>query len=436
MQEPSGLGIDGGNSGTLRRRIWNLKPHHSSTWTVTAMALALLLTATPDPAGANDGHVATAGEDDPRLTPVPDVDGLGLRIYAQLRQTGDTNLLISPLSTATVLAMVFTGARGETARRMADGLHFPADPAVTNQAFSRLLAASAAPEEDRGATLAMANSLWYQQGLGVREDYRRTIQSAYKGLVDGRDFRGEPEGTRSAINAWVTQETRGKIPELLSPGTVSPQTRLILANAVYFSSPWQDRFPVEKTRMMPFHVPAGEPVDVPMMHQAGLYRYTVTRGAEVLELPYKGRRFTFLILLPKLPGGLADLERSVTADGLTPWLSRLPKTPSFLDVFLPRFELNVRVRLDEALRSLGLGSLFDGDPDLSGIAPNAPPISGVLTQVRLRVDERGAEAAAANATVTERSLPPEFKANRPFLFLIRDGESQLTLFLGRLSDPR
>jgi serine protease inhibitor len=408
----------------------------TSTWKASTMALALALAATPLPDGTPDGPAAMAGDDKLHPADVPDLDHLGLGIYAQLNRRADENLLLSPVSTATALAMVLSGARGENARHLADRLHLPADPGQRDRVFSGLLESMATREDHCTVTLAVANGLWYQQGLDVRNEYRRTIQSLYRGWTGPVEFRLDPEGSRSAINAWVDRETRHKIPDLLTPGTVSPETRLILANALYFCASWGERFPPSETRTAPFRSASGAAVDVPMMHRSGLYRYTVTRGAEILELPYEGGRFAFVILLPKQPGGLPRLEQAVIAEGLGPWLSKLPEKREFIDVFVPRFELDLRVRLDEALQSFGLGKLFDGEVDLSGIAPQAPPVSGMLAQVRLRVDERGSEGAAAAATGVERSVPPTVRADHPFLFLVRDRQTRVTLFLGRLTDPR
>jgi serpin B len=234
----------------------------------------------------------------------------------------------------------------------------------------------------------------------------------------------------------VSENTRGRIGDLLREEDVDPATMLVLTHAVHFGAPWRNRFDAGRTRAVPFRVPGGGFQAVPMMHRTGLFPYASLEGLEILELPYEGDRLSMVVLLPSAPDGLTGLEASLTPDNLDRWLGRLEETQ--VRVALPRFRLRSRFDLGETLRDMGVTDAFDPDrADFSGMSGNRDLfLSLVLHQAGIELDEEGTEADAGTVVVLRKGPGPvTFTADRPFLFLVLDRHDGGILFLGRLANP-
>ena len=249
------------------------------------------------------------------------------------------------------------------------------------------------------------------------------------------DF-GATEPTRQQINAWVSDSTNERIPELLAPGVIDPATTLVLTNAIWFQGSWATTFEAERTAELPCTMADGKQAKGPLMHQEHQHRWGQLEGLSLLALPYEGDRLEMLLALPDAHDGLPTLEASVSPETLDAWDAAL--RPMKVQVWLPRFELSSDFELSAALAELGMPSAFGGDADFSGITQaEALAISKVIHQAWVAVDEQGTEAAAATAVVTKRSIPrtATFRADRPFLFLIRDTQTGAMLFMGRYVAP-
>jgi len=360
--------------------------------------------------------------------------------YARLRQRPG-NIGFSPFSLASGLAMVQAGARGQTAEQIGRVLHLPADSASAHRALGLLhrglLSGDAGP---RGVKLTSANSLWAAKGLGIFPEYLAMIQETYQSTVNEAPFADDPESARRAINAWVKTQTDGKIAEFFKSGTIDEATQLVLANALTFQGTWAAAFKKERTEPGTFRVSARRQIRVPLMQQTGKFRLATTASGQVLELPYTGHDLALVILLPRQPDGLAELEKRLTGPSLSEWLRQLK--PETVTVSLPRFTITAELQLEDLLAQLGMPLAFRQEgADFSGLCSSEQPfaLSNVAQHVRIMVDEAGTEAQAVTAIRSGRGLgnpaTREFMADRPFVFLLRDLRTGSILFLGRLADP-
>ncbi|HHY45947.1 MAG TPA: serpin family protein [Firmicutes bacterium] len=361
-------------------------------------------------------------------------------LYRQLAKDKG-NLFFSPYSISSALAMTYAGARGETARQMADVLHFSLAPEKLHPAFLDLTGMFNA--DGKSYQLSVANALWGQVGYEFLPEFLDITKKYYGAGFKEVDYidDGNREQARQTINKWVEAKTNDKIKDLIQPNDLSTLTRLVLTNAIYFKGKWEIQFKPEATKPMPFHISAKEKVDVPMMHQVAKFNYAENDQAQILEMPYTGGELSMVVLLPKPEYELAKLEGMLRPEVIRSWLSQLSREK--VEVFLPRFKLEKRFLLNEQLQGLGMIDAFDENAaDFSGMTRGRDLyISRVIHKAFVEVNEEGTEAAAATAVVMSgKSIvldePPVFCADRPFVFLIRDLRSGSILFMGRLADPR
>lgn len=363
-----------------------------------------------------------------------------LNLYGELR-AADGNLFFSPYSLSTALAMAAAGARGETAGQMARVLQFTAIPPGRLPAAFGALRDRTEAVPGGSVRLDIANALWPQKGYPFLEDYLELLRQDYGAAAVPLDFRADPPAACRSINQWVQKQTRGKITNLVSPGSIDSQTRLLLVNAIYFLGNWASPFKSRSTSSGTFHSPGGREVYCRMMGQTGTFAYAETPDLQVAELPYEGNDVTMLIVLPKAADGIGALEGSLSPARLAEWLSSLK--PQRIDVQLPKFTQTGTLSLADTLRRMGMDLPFSPQADFSGMdgRTDSLRISAVLHKAYVRVDEKGTEAAAATAVVMtlgavmERPCPL-FRADHPFLFLIRQRSTGSILFMGRVTEPK
>ena len=361
-----------------------------------------------------------------------------LDLYSNLSR-GEENLFFSPWSISAALAMTWQGARGTTEAEMARVLHFTLPQDEFHPAFSILIenVEKAAGENE----LSVANSLWGQRGYEFRSDFLKQSQEIYQAGLREVDFEGAPEQARQAINEWVEAQTKDKIKDLIQRGMIDPSTVLILANAIYFNGKWEKPFDEKRTREDRFHLLRGESVEARFMNKLDRYLYLEQEDFQAIELPYAGKSLAMTIFLPKEVSGLPALEAILTQENLSLWISQLRWKQVQLSI--PRFRMTSQFTLSQTLQAMGMVEAFQGGADFSGMSKkNDLAISEVVHKAFVDVSEEGTEAAAATAvmmmrtSVSERPDPPViFRADRPFLFLIRDKTSGTVLFLGRVMNP-
>ncbi len=363
----------------------------------------------------------------------------GCELYGAL-QTVEGNLFLSPFSISTALGMAAAGAKGKTFEEMEKVLHLPAE---APKAFGAVLK-SLNEEPDakkRGFTLSAANALWAQNGYPWKPEYKTLVSTDYAAGLFDVNFKTDAETARTTINRWVEKETREKIKDLLPKGTVTNDTRLVLTNAIYFKGDWEVKFKKENTKELPFTLASGNKVDLPLMHRVGQYAYAETNSYQVLDLPYVGKRMSMTVILPKKADGLNTVEKDVAANKLSEMLKGL-RLEKIVHVHLPKFKVEKSFTLNQPLQALGMKAAFNG-ADFSGMHNGGEDlnITAVLHKAFVDVNEEGTEAAAATGVVvgtTSVQVPPTpkyFRADRPFLYLIRDNKTGSVLFMGRLSEP-
>jgi serpin B len=362
-------------------------------------------------------------------------------LYGQLR-TQDGNLFFSPYSISTALAMTYGGARGETARQMAQTLHFDLPEGELAPAFGEMESGLNAIQSERHVQLAVANSLWPQKDYTFQPDYLKLCKKYYGASIRPVDYINDTEGARTTINAWVEEKTNDKIVDLLEPGSLDPSNRLVLVNAIYFKGKWEKRFDVRETESEPFYESSNENSSTWFMRQTEEFGYAEFPGLQVLELPYTGNEVSMVVLLPRAVDGIGQLEEQLTAPNLAKWTAHLGNQK--VEVYLPTFKVTSEFSLGDTLAAMGMPDAFIyGQADFSGMDGTQDLyISKVVHKAYVDVDEEGTEAAAATGVVMTQSLAmpmqqpiPVFRADHPFLFLIRDNETGSILFLGRVMDP-
>ncbi len=375
--------------------------------------------------------LAQAPEADPAVARA--VNLFGLDLYARCA-TAEGNLVLSPYGIASALAMVHAGAESETAGEIRNALYLPVDPpaGVAHESLRRrLLAASG-----REAELAIANALWGQKDTSFQASFIGALRDRFGAHLERVDFGGAPGAAADAINGWVAEATHERIRDLVAADMFSTSTRLVLTNAIYFRSAWARPFDAEETREMPFHLGDGKSIPVPMMRQKGSFLHSAAEGLQLLEMRYEADKLSMVILLHE--GGPAAIEKQLSVERLEQWLKGGQRKE--VEVFLPRFEVTLRFALADALQALGIKLAFSKEADFSGMNANRDLfLAAVAHKAFVAVDEKGTEAAAATAALMELKGEPGppvvFRADRPFLFLIRERTTGCILFLGRVLRP-
>ena len=374
------------------------------------------------------------------------INGFAFDLYRQVGKK-EGNLFVSPASISTALAMAYAGAAGQTEKEMAHVLHFDRNPTQLpvqrfHEAYGKLTSLLNSGGSQGGYVLRTANRLWGQQSYEFQPEFLKITRDHYGAELAELDFR-QTEAARQTINTWVEQQTQQKIQDLIPTGVLQDDTRLVLTNAIYFLGGWADEFSPAATKNQPFFVARDETVEVPLMTQTDRFSYAETDAAQVLQLAYRGHEISLLVLLPTARDGLAQLERELTAENVAKWTVALNSRE--VQVFLPKFKLTTQVALKETLTAMGMPTPFSQEAaDFSKMASGERLlISEVVHKAFVDVNEKGTEAAAATAVIfapasaiAQPEEPTVFRADHPFVFLLRDNRSGAILFLGRVSNPR
>jgi serpin B len=424
-----------------------------------------------------------------------DNTAFALELYAHLAKS-EGNLCFSPVGTSSALSMPYAGARGQTALQMAKTLHFslsadrllPAFAAVVQDGATDRPRAEEYPGlsdgqrkdprviklvqdlialESKATTrpFSTANGLWVQKGCQFQADFLRLTSKHHGAGIREVDFVNARNQAGQTINQWVEKQTEGRIKGAVKPDDLDADTRLLLTTAIHFKATWLLPFHKRSTEKAAFFKAPDDKVQVPMMqHGKERFRYLDGGSFQALELPYDdhnppkevaleialrrhelklprtGGRYSMVLFLPKQVDGLAAFEKTLTAQNLAVWLGRLATTDVY--VSLPRFKLAAEYRLHESLAAMGMTSAFEPkEADFSGITGKRDLfLAAMVHQVSIDVNEEGTEAGVMIAQYfrllsEDFSEPPKFRADHPFVFLIRDNRSGGVLFLGRVLDP-
>ncbi len=376
---------------------------------------------------------------------VKDSTTFALQFYQQAPQ--GVNICFSPYSISSAFAMVYTGARGDTQKEIASVLRFPKDAEKLDKGWEWLnhfltFYPSNSSEDVR---LRIANALWMQMNFPVLPAFRDMMTKYFDSSFRFVDFKSQPETARATINAWVKQNTFGKIIDILPPSSIENTTRMVLISALYLKAKWQNQFDAHASSQQPFFTSERTIETVLSMNQSSYFPYLDTPEASILEMPYiasrkEGPQFSMLFILPHDKEGLSNIEKGLTADQLEQWMKGLEQTHAI--VTIPKFKILLSSNLNEDFKKMGMTLPFTDLADFSGIsAVKGLKVGSVLHKVYLSVDETGSEAAAATAiTLNTKSalnikFPVIFQADHPFLYLIIEKHTGVILFMGRVVNP-
>ena len=350
------------------------------------------------------------------------------------------SVVMSPASISMAMGIAYRGAAGATALQMQQVMHYPGDPAATSAAFGPVQSALNVRGEHYQLTLS--NRMFIRDGLPIAPDFRRDVTRDFGGGFEALKFAPDPESARRRINGWIAERTNNHIPQLVQPGMIAPDTVSMLINTVYWRGRWAETFSEGATQAAPFTRSNGQETLVQMMQQAAYFRYNEHDGVQAISLPFENANVDMVVFLPRRASGLARWEAGLSDADLRDWLRRVDASPSAkVIVKLPRFSIRQTMAdVVEQLRSMGLSAPFDtATADFSGMIGAPTPrilISKILHAATIDVAENGVEATAATAMIGATAAPmheppPEFTADRPFLYLIRDQTTGLILFIGR-----
>jgi serpin B len=421
---------------------------------IVALVLALLLPLIASIQMAQPAAGEVLESDKERITS-PDVStseqallvegnsAFAFELYQALREERG-NLFYSPYSISLALAMTYAGGRGETAQQMADTLQFLLEQERLHPAFNWLDAEltrrgeGAAGKDGEGFRLNIVNAIWGQKDYEFLSDFLDVLAENYGAGLRILDFITETEKSRLTINDWVSDQTEGRIEDLIPQGAIGELTRLVLTNAIYFNAAWEYPFDEDITVDGPFYLLDGGQVIVPMMKQTESFGYTEGEGYQAVELLYDGCELSMVILLPEA-GNFEAFEEGLQGQQVSDIISGLQ--PTEVALTMPRFEFDSEFSLNDTLAEMGMPIAFSGAADFSGMTGNRELfISDVIHKAFVAVDEAGTEAAAATAVIMELTAVPEppveVTIDRPCIFLlIRDIETGAILFVGRIMNP-
>ncbi|NXL32281.1 SPB10 protein, partial [Glaucidium brasilianum] len=391
-------------------------------------------------------------------------------LFNKLNETNKgKNVFFSPWSVSSALALMYLGAKGNTATEMAEVLHFTqaaraegssvAGPSRgrpkrrkmdteqeqaddIHSGFKELLTAINKPRSTY--SLRSANRIYVEKTFSLLPIYIQLSKNYYKAEPHKANFQTAPEQSRKEINAWVEKQTEGKIKNLLASQDVTYATKLVLINAIYFKAEWEEKFPAENTILQPFRLSKNKTKPVKMMHMRHTFPVFIMETMKVIELPYVKHELSMFILLPNdikdSTTGLEQLERELTYEKLSEWTDSRNMTETLVDLYLPKFTMKEKYDLGGNLNSLGMRRAFNSSADFSGMAEKGDLlISRILHKSFVAVDEKGTEAAAATVIISVTSGPLDhalkFKVDHPFHFFIRHNKSKTILFFGRFCSP-
>lgn len=416
------------------------------------VAVLLLTSCAPPPAKA--GEFVRSDVERVSLPDVSDADleklvggnsAFAYDLYQAWREQ-EGNLFYSPYSISVALAMTYAGARGETEKQMEETLHFLLSQDALHPALNALdqelarRAAAAGSEEDEAFRLSVANSIWGQVGYDFLPTFLDLLAENYGAGLRLTDFAKDPDKSRVIINDWISDQTEDRIKDLIPEGGITPLTRLVLANAIYFKATWLHQFDESRTRDWEFNLLNGEQVSVPMMslsEQPSLL-YARGKGYQAVELPYVGNQVAMTIIMPDA-GEFEEFEAGMDAARMEELLAGMDYED--VNLRLPKFSFESSFSMAQTLAAMGMPDAVSiADADFSGMdGTRNLYIQNVFHKAFVAVDEAGTEAAAATAVVVSLTavLPSgiELMIDHPFIFLIRDTVNGSVLFVGRVLNP-
>lgn len=349
----------------------------------------------------------------------------------------DQNRLCSPYSISGALAMTYAGAAGKTQQQMSAVLHFPEN---NNSFYEKYLFYNESIDLINGeeTNLFSANSIWAQKDFSFKNEYFAVLDKYFKSKPYTVDFIKEPENSRKEINSWVEDKTVNKISELIKPGLISDVTRLVLVNSIYFKAPWLHQFDEKLNKTDHFYTGLNNSVLTTFMSNENNYKYYSDNDFSAIEVPYRNGKISMLLILPKKTSYFDTLKQSMGVNWYNQLLTKM--TTKKVRFLIPKFKITSEFELSKELKEMGMTDAFSDAADFSLMnGKKNLKISEVVHKTFINIDEAGTEAAAATAVIMRIKSAPvdvvEFRADHPFMFIIKENSTKSILFAGNLYDP-
>jgi serine protease inhibitor len=366
---------------------------------------------------------------------VSSTNKFGFNIFRKVNESSETgqNVFVSPLSISLALSMLFNGAEGTTRSEIQTVLGY--DSLTTdqiNQANKDLI--KSLLEVDPKVIMEIANSIWYRTGFSVEPDFLTVNQRFLNAEVKESDF---GPATKSLINSWVSDKTHGKIKTIID-GDIPDAMVMYLINAIYFKGVWKYQFDSKNNVMLDFNLPSNSTVSSEFMYQKGTFQYTQNDLFTAVNLPYGSENFSMFIMLPKTGKTCSDIISAMNDENWNNWNKALVSNAD-LKIYLPKFKFSFKSTLNDNLKDLGLKKIFDDNAELTKISKQERLfVSEILHKTFVEVNEEGTEAAAVTSIgiyTTSVPVSNEFKADKPFIFVIKEKDTNTLLFMGTLNKP-
>ncbi len=363
-------------------------------------------------------------------------NAFGIELFTKTAAEEPQNLMLSPLSASTALTMLLNGCGGNTYTQLKSTLEYPNDMTIdeVNEAYKSLV--NQLLGADPKVKLALANAIFYRNGFSVKPSFLNAMGTNFDALIQGLDF-GSPSAL-TTINKWASDNTFGKIPKVLDG--ISGNAVMFLMNALYFKGDWSYQFDKNLTANLPFNLDNGTSVDVSTMTGEVGARIAYGSSYSAIELPYGRTNFTMVVIVPT--NTLASFNESFTGSVWSDITMSLDAVTEFgnVNVFMPKFKFSYEKVLNDQLTSMGMADAFEPTlADLSGIADASIFVSFVKQNTFVDVNEEGTEAAAVTTIGVDLTAAPEpkiFRADKPFVFAIRERTTNTLMFIGQVTDPR
>ncbi|KAM6410915.1 LOW QUALITY PROTEIN: ovalbumin-like [Pluvialis apricaria] len=372
-------------------------------------------------------------------------------VFKELKvQHVNENIFYSPLTIISALSMVYLGARENTRAQIDKVVHFDkitgfgdttesqcGTSVSVHTSLKDMFIQITKPSDNY--SVSFASRLYAEETYPILPEYLECVKELYKGGLEPISFQTAADQARELINSWVESQTNGMIKNILQPGSVDPQTQMVLVNAVYFKGMWEKAFKDEDTQTVPFRMTEQERKPVQMMYQIGSFKVAVmpSEKMKILELPYASGELCMLVMLPDDVSGLEELESSITVEKLMEWTSSNMMEERKMKVYFPRMKIEEKYNLTSVFMALGMTDLFSSSANLSGISSAEPlKMSEAVHEAFIEIYEAGSEVVGSTgAGMDVTSVSEEFRADHPFLFLIKHNPTNSILFFGRCVSP-
>uniref|UniRef100_A0A8C3JIW1 Serpin domain-containing protein n=1 Tax=Calidris pygmaea TaxID=425635 RepID=A0A8C3JIW1_9CHAR len=382
-------------------------------------------------------------------------------VFKELKvQHVNENIFYSPLTIISALSLVYLGARENTRAQIDKVFHFDkisgfgetTESQVQKQfhlflccgtsvsvhtSLKEMFTQITKPSDNY--SVSFASRLYAEDTYPILPEYLQCVKELYKGGLETISFQTAADQAREVINSWVESQTNGMIKNILQPGSVDSQTEMVLVNAIYFKGMWEKAFKDEDTQTMPFRITEQERKPVQMMYQAGSFKVAVmaSEKMKILELPYASGEFCMLIMLPDDVSGLEQLENSFSFEKLMEWTTSNMMEERKMKVYIPRMKMEEKYNLTSVLMALGMTDLFSSSANLSGISSaETLKMSEAVHEAFMEIYEAGSEVVGSTGSGTEvTGVYEEFRADHPFLFLVKHKPTNSILFFGRCVSP-